>query len=117
MLDILLTGSGDLKISDSGDIELTNSVRQAILIRLRWFLGEWRFGPEAGLPYLEEILIKNPNIVRCIELFRGAILSVDEVRNVENMILDINPSTRRGVLKFRAITEKEIFDEEVLISV
>lgn len=117
MLDILLTGSGDLKITDSGDIELTNSVRQAILIRLRWFLGEWRFGPEAGLPYLEEILIKNPNIVRCIELFRGAILSVEEVRNVENMTLDINSSTRRGVLRFRAITDKEIFDEEVLISV
>lgn len=117
MLDILLRQDGDLMVTASGDIELTNSVRQAILIRLRWFLGEWRFGPDVGLPYLEEILIKNPNIIRCIDLFRNAILSVDEVRNVENMTLDVNAATRKGVLHFRAITDKEVIDEEVLIDV
>ena len=117
MLDILLSSNGDLKLTPDGDIELTNSVRQAILIRLRWFLNERRFNPDAGLPYLEEILVKNPNIVRCIDLFRSAILSVDEVKNVENMTLDVSPSSRSGVLRFRAITESDVFNEEVLIRV
>lgn len=117
MLDILLGNSGDLKITDSGDIELTNSVRQAIRVRLRWFLGEWRLGPDAGIPWFEEILIKNPNIDRCCQLFREAILSVEEVKNVTNMSLTIDPKTRRAVLKFSATTEEETFNEEVLISV
>ena len=42
VLDILLDTGGDYKISDTGDIILTQSVPQAIKIRLKWFLGEWR---------------------------------------------------------------------------
>ena len=72
--DILLLKAGDLHITDTGDILLTDSiqknfpttgnlsVRQAVLIRLRWFFAEWRFSPQAGFPYFEEVLIKNPNI-------------------------------------------------------
>ena len=51
VLDILLDTGGDYKISDTGDIILTQSVRQAIKIRLKWFLGEWRLGPLLGLDY------------------------------------------------------------------
>ena len=35
VLDILLDTGGDYKISDTGDIILTQSVRQAIKIRLK----------------------------------------------------------------------------------
>ena len=41
MLDILLN-DGDLVVTDTGDIRLTNSVRQAITIRLLWFAREWK---------------------------------------------------------------------------
>jgi hypothetical protein len=34
MKDILLTSDGDLKIDEQGDISLTDSIRQAIRIRL-----------------------------------------------------------------------------------
>lgn len=52
MYDLKLDRSGDLEISDAGDVMLTQSVRQAVEIRLRWLFGEWRFSPEAGVPYL-----------------------------------------------------------------
>lgn len=117
MLDILLTEDGDIRINQDGDISLTDSVRQAIKIRLKWFLGEWRLGPEAGLPYFEEILIKNPNIPRCCEIFRDAILSVKEVTNVTDLSLDVDPVKRRTLLKFTAVTMEETFNEEVLLSV
>ena len=34
--------AGDLEITPAGDICTTSSVAQAVRIRLRWFLGEWR---------------------------------------------------------------------------
>lgn len=115
MFDILLDKDGDLKISDGGDITITNSVRQAISIRLRWFLGEWRFGPEAGLPYFQEIFVKNPNKPRICQFFREAILSVDEVTAVPVLTIDIDAATRKAVLRFTAVTEEDTFTEEVLI--
>ena len=54
--DLKLTNSGDLEISEDGDVSLTQSVRQAVLIRLRWLFGEWRpllpedHGEEPGHP-------------------------------------------------------------------
>lgn len=48
MVDIRLDKNGDIDISPTGDIFITESVRQAVLIRLRWFFGEWRLGPYMG---------------------------------------------------------------------
>lgn len=62
MYDLKLTNSGDLEISEDGDVSLTQSVRQAVLIRLRWLFGEWRFAPENGVPYFQQIMVKNPDI-------------------------------------------------------
>ena len=54
MLDIMLDADGDIKVSATGDISKTESVRQAVLVRLRWLYSEWRLGPELGFPWFEE---------------------------------------------------------------
>ena len=59
MKDVLLTDAGDLLINSVGDISLTDSVQQAIAVRLRWFADEWRLGRDIGVPYFEDILIKD----------------------------------------------------------
>ena len=41
--DLKLTPAGDLALAPEGDVIITNSIAQAIRIRLRWFLGEWAF--------------------------------------------------------------------------
>jgi hypothetical protein len=93
--DILLTPTGDIYINvATGDIEITDSVEQAIKIRLLWFWGEWRLGPEFGMPYFEEILVKSPNKLRIRQLFREAILDVAEVDSVEELQAALEPSTR-----------------------
>ena len=59
MKDLLLNIGGDLYIDPAtGDIEITDSVEQAIQIRLRWFIAEWWLGPGYGIPYWEEVLIE-----------------------------------------------------------
>ena len=83
MLDIKLNADGDLDVSAFGDISTTESVRQAVLIRLRWIYDEWRLGPEYGFPWFEEVFVKNPNTVKIKQLIREEILKVSEVRAAE----------------------------------
>ena len=73
MTDIMLNTNGDIAISDTGDISLTESVRQAILVRLRWIYREWRLGPEYGFRWFEEVFVKNPNEVKIRHLIREEI--------------------------------------------
>lgn len=115
MKDILLDEDGDLSITPNGDISLTDSVRQAILIRLRWFLGEWKFNPTFGMPYYSQILIKNPSETVIEQLFREQILSVSEVISVEECRVEINRRLRICRVIFCANTTQGAIREEMMI--
>ena len=116
MKDILLTADGDRKINKHGDIEITDSVRQAVRIRLLWFFEEWRFAPRFGVPYFEEILKKKPNLQRVKSIIRNEIKSVDEVLDARNVNLVINKSSRRAKVTVDIITSEETFRQEVEIA-
>ena len=116
MLDILLDRDGDLKVSETGDISLTESVRQAIIIRLRWFLGEWRLGPGNGLDYWRTVLVKNPNMVKIRQAIRDEIMSVDEVTAVNEVHLDHDVKERTLTVRFEAVTDEETIRDEVKIN-
>jgi hypothetical protein len=108
MKDLQLTNNGDLYINpETGDIEITNSPEQAIKIRLLWFLREWRLGDAFGIPYWEEILVKNPNRLRLLQLFRAAILSVEEVQTVDELDYNIT-SDRLLTIRYRATVDGSI---------
>jgi hypothetical protein len=115
--DILLCADGDLFISDQGDICLTDSVSQAIQIRLRWFLQEWRLGPMLGLPYYEEVFVKNPNLPRIQQIIRDEIMTVAEVTDALNVSVEVNAITRQAAIYFEAVTTEEIIRGEVCINV
>lgn len=115
MLDILLTRDGDLNINGWGDITLTESVRQAVRIRLLWFFQEWRFAPGKGLPYFEEVFVKNPNIARIRRIIRREVLSVREAQDIKNIVIDTNNNTRVAHFSFDIVIDGEIYREEVEI--
>ena len=50
MIDLKLDSNGDLELSAAGDVIPTDSIAQAVRIRLLWFFEEWRLGPELGFP-------------------------------------------------------------------
>ena len=114
-LDILLTPDGDLNITENGDIQLTESVRQAVRIRLLWFFREWRFAPTFGVPYFEDVLIKNPNITRIRAHVRREVLSVREVTDIRNLQVDMNEHRRMARISFIVVTSEETYMEEVEI--
>lgn len=117
MLDILLTGDGDLHITEQGDIRLTDSVRQAVKIRLLWFFGEWRFAPRFGVPYWEEILVKNPNLERIRRIVKNEVMSVEEVNAVRNITINWDKATREARILYLLVIGEDTYREEVLINV
>ena len=116
-MDILLDGDGDLFISPDGDIKLGNSVAQKIRIRLLWFEGEWRWDVDEGLPYMENLFIKNPDIDTFESLVRMKIFEVEEVTEVKEVLIDYDNRTRTAAIKFTALTDYETIKEEVKLNV
>ena len=75
LYDLLLTADGDLNIS-AGDLRITDSIKQAIDVRLGWFLNEWKFAPQYGVPYYEYVLVKNPRKAIIMTCLRAEIMKV-----------------------------------------
>lgn len=116
MKDLLLDASGDLLFVD-GDVVITDSVIQAIKIRLKWFVGEWKINPEWGVSYYEDVFVKTPNKLLIEEMLREEILSVSEVTEVKSVSIDINKDTRCATITFTAMVGEQTLHEEVLINV
>ena len=117
MLDILLNRDGDLHITEQGDIRLTENVIQAVKIRLLWFFQEWRFAPQNGVPYYEEILVKNPNLERIRRIVKNEVQSVAEVTDVRNIRIDWNKATRQARIFYTLVIGEETYREEVIVDV
>lgn len=114
-MDILLDRNGDLFFDENNDIVLNDLVSQKIKIKLRWFTAEWRWDEEIGLPYFDELFIKNPNIEYFEEIIRKEIFNIEEVIEVESVKISYDNQTRKGIIKFVAYTDKEQIKEEVVI--
>lgn len=96
----LLLNNNDLMIIDNAE-----RVAQQILITLRFWFGEWFLDTSQGVPYLEYILIKNPNENHIRQILTEAILSVEGVQEVNEMTLDFDEKNRRLFVEYSATTE------------
>lgn len=113
--DIWLTRDGDIVLTDTGDIKITNSIQQAILIHLRWIFSEWRLGPDFGFPYWEDVFIKNPDIERIKRDIRTEILKVEGVRAAKVESVTFDPAGRSATFIYSATTDEDTFREEVTL--
>lgn len=114
-MDILLSESGDLYISEKGDVKLNDSVAQKIKIRLKWWASEWRFDKSQGLPFKEGLFIKNPDIDSFEMAVRDKIFEVEDVVEVKDVSISYSPKERIGKIAFTALTDFETIREEVVI--
>lgn len=114
-MDILLDNNGDLFLNQDGDIILENSLRQKIRIRLLWFAREWRWDEELGMPYFEELLVKNPDTEYFEGLIQEEIFNVDEVVQVKEVTILYDSQTREAAIQYVALTDLETIREEVKI--
>lgn len=115
MLDILLNADGDIDVSGTGDIATTDSVRQAVKIRLKWIYGEWRLGPEFGFPWFEEVFVKSPNIDKIKALIREEIMKVSEVDSATVTFVYYDPAKRTAVFRYTITIGDETYREELTL--
>ena len=108
--------TGDLALRD-GDVLLIDNaerVAQQILITLRFWLGEWFLDVQDGIPYLDYVLVKSPNLLHIRQIFTEAIEKIEGVQRVEEMKfafdvknrslrVDYEVSTNHGLLTRREV--------------
>lgn len=115
MKDILLDNEGDIALTKDGDVSLVTSPVQAVMIKLRWYLGEWVFDPDKGIAWFEKILVKNPDIEGIKKLLIKEIMDVDDVLEVPVMNILVDAANRNTIIRFRIRTGKETYDREVVL--
>ncbi len=126
MFDIELDKDGDLLITDTGGINLTHSICQAVDIRLKWFFKEWKLNEELGVPYFPldssditptqpYIFGKNPNKNMIRNILYDQIMAVKGIIRVEKITIDINAQTRKATIKYVVKTTLELLQGEVEI--
>ena len=117
MLDLALNAKSHDIVRRDGDMLLIDNaerVAQQIKIQLLTFYGEWYLDTTWGVPYMEYILVKNPNFTIIRQIFREQILSVDDVESVESLDVEYDAQTRTMTLVYSAttsyglITRKEV---------
>lgn len=106
--DLIVQG-GDLMIVDNAE-----RVAQQVLITLREWLGEWFLKTSDGIPYLEYILVKNPNEAYIRQILTQAIESVEGVKDVTELEFAYNHVLRTLAVAYEIdtdyglITRKEV---------
>lgn len=107
--------NGDIVLTDDGDITLTNNLLQNARIAILTIMNEWRLGPDIGLPWYEDILVKNPNTDLIRQEIRDALINVDGVEDATVDLLEFNSAERKISFRFTLIANGETYSEEVLI--
>lgn len=117
MFDLKLNSQHDLLIKENR-LVLTdgmNAIAQRIKIVLLTFGGEWFLDVSRGLPYFDEILVKNPNSTRIYAVFRQQIASVKGVKRIINLTLSVDRKSRTLIVEFEAESTEGVIKDKVSI--
>lgn len=115
MIDLKLDKTGDLELTQLGDILPTDSIAQAVRVRLLWFFKGWRLGPDLGFPYFEYLFVKNPNEAKLRHLIRETVMEVEGVTDVTDITFTVDRKQRTATIVVTFTTDEDTFREEVNI--
>jgi len=90
-----------------------DKVAQQIKMNLLTFLGEWFLDVTFGVPYLEEILVKNPRMASVETILRKHIASVPDVICIDSLSIDWDRKTRYLFVEFSCTTNLGPIKESV----
>lgn len=117
-LDLALANDGDLALDLLGRTRMiggADRVRQQIKVTLLAFLGEWFLDTTFGVPYFEEVLVKNPDRSAIEAVLRSRILDVPGVTRVGRLALDVERTLRALRVSFEAETIESLASDVVTL--
>ena len=106
----LVLQNGDLIIIDN-----TERVAQQVLITLRFWLGEWFLDTREGVPYLEYVLVKNPNMSHIRQILTEKIQSVEGVKRIISLDFDFRRVARELYVDFEVDTDYGLITERAVL--
>lgn len=68
---------------------------QAVRTRLLLLLGEWFLDTDAGVPYLQEIMVKPANLPLAEAILKRTIIETEGVAELRSFGMALDPETRR----------------------
>lgn len=104
--DILLDSNGNrlLVAGDYGFAEGNQAVKQGIECRVKLFEGEYWLNQALGVPWLTDVLIKNPKPIIVKSVIGQAIADTPDVSQVVNVSYEVAGQTRRGAVSYTAVS-------------
>jgi hypothetical protein len=96
----LATGDTDLLLVDGRD-----AIGQHLAQRLKTFLGEWFLDLRIGVPYFQQVMVKNPDPLVLDSVFKSEIINTPGVTELLSFDLKIDAGSRLLQLSFSAATD------------
>lgn len=104
MNDIKIDTETNELVFENNDIVLCSGVDQLvqnIKIKLNFFLGEWFLDTTKGLPFFEDILVRNPNFPNIDNIIKANILETDGALELIEYTSSYNKITRTYTIHFK----------------
>ncbi len=119
--DLLLDTTGDLKV-EGNDLVIArgaDAIAQDVAQRVKMVRGDYFLDLDKGLPYFEDVFVKNPNLPAFRAELREAILEAPGVKDVleiaftedkaeRTLTVDIRASTDVGELRLNSLPLSEL---------
>lgn len=96
----------DLEFTN-GDVSLVQDVDyyvEKLKVKLLFFRGEWYADGDEGIPFIEEIYVKNPDLSIIDDLFKTQILDTEGIAEITEYESRFDAKTRILNLSFKCIT-------------
>ena len=109
--------TNDIILQDNDCMMIDNAERvaQQILITLRFWYGEWFLNTTDGVPYLEYILVKQPNMAHIRQILTEQIQSVEGVKVVTDMELTFDQRERSLLVEYTADTDYGLVTDKAIL--
>ena len=104
--DILLDKQGNRLLNSAGTdyalVDGAQAVAQGVQCALSLQLTEYWLDQSLGTPYLQQILVKNPNPIVVKSVLAAQIAAVADITNVGNATLVLDSRTRAAAVTYSA---------------
>lgn len=97
MVKTLSTLNDDLHLDVNGNIATADGLeglRQKVRQKLRLFQGEWFLDITAGVPYFQDVFVRQTTAGLVAQILNNEILEEPETVEITTFTADINPDTR-----------------------